>query len=151
MVKFTVRLSAFPSGTVDFFDLLRRIFNTESTTRLIRLRQMLSVSAMLANLQKSSKVPPGKADRRTCKVHNEKLISATGNIFPYTARLFLLYFHSRGTFIPTIHSPPPLLIFARQDSPGNKKYSRRQRKQNHRDNSEDFEDFDCAAWLFRTV
>lgn len=117
-MKFTVRLSALPGGTVDFFDLLRRIFNTESITRLIRLKQMLSVFAMLANLQKSSKVPPGKADRRTCKVHNEKLISATGNIFPYTTRLFLLYFHSRSTFIPTIHSPPLLLIFVRQDSPG---------------------------------
>lgn len=93
-MKFTVRLSALPGGTVDFFDLLRRIFNTESITRLVRLRQMLSVSAMLANLQKSSKVPTGNTDRRTCKVHSGRIKPDTGNALLSVIRLFLLYFHS---------------------------------------------------------
>lgn len=112
MMKFTVRLSPLPDGTVDFFDLLRRIFNTESITRLVRLRQMLSVSAMLANLQKSSKVPTGNGDSCTCKVHSGRITPATES---------------------------------------NKKYSRRWRKQNRRDDSEAFEDFDCAACLVRIV
>lgn len=90
-MKFTVRLSAFPGGTVDFFDLLRRTFNTESITRLVRLKQMLSVFAMLANLQKSSKVPSGKADSCTCKVHSGRIKPDTGNIFLSLILLFLRY------------------------------------------------------------
>lgn len=80
VVKFTVRLSPLPDGTVDFFDLLRRIFNTESITRLVRLRQMLSVSAMLANLQKSSKVPTGNGDSCTCKVHSGRIKPDTSTL-----------------------------------------------------------------------
>lgn len=98
MRKFTVRLSALPGGTVDFFDLLRRIFNTESITRLVRLRQMLSVSAMLANPQKSSKVPAGSADRRTCKVHSE-IESLAPEIFSFLRHVYFCY-----TFILVVFS-----------------------------------------------
>lgn len=98
MRKFTVRLSALPAGTVDFFDLLRRIFNTESITRLVRLRQMLSVSAMLANPQKSSKVPAGSADRRTCKVHSE-IESLAPEIFSFLRHVYFCY-----TFILVVFS-----------------------------------------------
>ncbi len=59
---------------------------------------MLSVSAMLANLQKSSKVPPGKADRRTCKVHSKREY-LTPEIFS-----FLLYVYFCYTFTPVVLS-----------------------------------------------